>query len=257
MNAQGFLKHKDDIENLLMGESRPNILGFTETHITQMVEEHELQIQGYVCVRGDSESNKTGGVLLFIDNRIKYEIISINVCERNWWSITVKIIDRYFKSILMLVYHSPSGSDIGFIDFLDETCNNDMLNGNVIIMGDFNIDMKVNNYCQNKLIRVMNSAGLKQLVNEPTRIVSTSQTIIDLIFTNTDVEVKVKHEPKITDHSIVAVYWSINSPENVNRNIVSRNYKHMNVEEFMRLVDISLNAIESSDINEFNYKFDC
>jgi len=64
------------------------------------------------------------------------------------------------------------------------------LNDNIIIMGDFNIDMKVRSYCQNRLIRVMNSVGLKQLVNEP-RIVSSSETIIDLIFTNMEVEIYV------------------------------------------------------------------
>lgn len=52
--------------------------------------------------------------------------------------------------------------------------------------------MKVNNYCQNRLTRVMNSVGLKQLVNEPTRIVNYSETIIDLIFTNMEVEVQCK-----------------------------------------------------------------
>lgn len=35
---------------------------------------------------------------------------------------------------------------------------------NVIIMSD--IDMKIHNYIQNKLIRVMNSVGLKQFVKK-------------------------------------------------------------------------------------------
>lgn len=73
--------------------------------------------------------------------------------------------------------------------------------------------MKVNNYCQNKLIRVINSVELKQLVDEPTRIVKTSETISDLIFTNLEVEVKVIHEPKIIDYSMVMVYWNVNLTE--------------------------------------------
>jgi len=72
-------------------------------------------------------------------------------------------------------------------------------------MGDFNIDMKVKNYNQNKLMRIMYSIGLKQLVSEPTRIVNTSETIIDLIFTNEEVDVTVKHEPRIADHSMIVL----------------------------------------------------
>jgi len=45
----------------------------------------------------------------------------------------------------MLVYHSPNSSDAEFLDFLEETCCNELLNGSVIIMGDFNIDMKIKN----------------------------------------------------------------------------------------------------------------
>jgi len=54
-------------------------------------------------------------------------------------------------------------------------------------------------------MRIMYSIGLKQLVNESTRIVNTSETIIDLIFTNEEVNVAVKHEPRIADHSIIVL----------------------------------------------------
>jgi len=75
----------------------------------------------------------------------------------------IKINDKNYNGTLMLVYHSPSGSNADFMYFFEELCNNDILNGNVIIIGDFNIDMKVKNYYQNKLIRIMNSTGLKEL----------------------------------------------------------------------------------------------
>jgi exonuclease III len=164
------LRHKDEIEDVLIKKYKPNIIGFTETHITQQIEDHELQISGYVCVRGDSESSRTGGVLLYIDRRIKFDIIAIETCEKNWWTTTVKIKDKNYTGIIMVVYHSPNGKDASLIDFLEETCISNMQNDNVIIMGDFNIDMKVNNYIQNKLTRVMNSVGLKQLITEATRI---------------------------------------------------------------------------------------
>jgi len=159
-----------------------------------MVEDHELKIN--VCVRGNSESNRTGGVLLYVDRSIKFAIVALNICERNWWAITIKTSNESYKRILILVYHLPSSSDAEFLGFLEETCCNELLNGSVIIMDDFNIDMKVKNYNQNKLMRLMYSIGLKQLVNEPTR--STSETI-DLIFTNEEVDVTVKHEPRIAD----------------------------------------------------------
>lgn len=84
LNTQGFLKHKDEIENVLIRKLRPSIAGFTETHITRQIEDHELQINGYVCVRGDSELSRTGGVLLYTDSKIKFRVIESVTYERNW-----------------------------------------------------------------------------------------------------------------------------------------------------------------------------
>jgi len=71
----------------------------------------------------------------------------------------------------MLVYHSPSGSDAAFIGYLmEESCDRVLRSDSFIVMEDFNIDMKVQGYIQDKLRKTMNSAGLSQLVKEATRI---------------------------------------------------------------------------------------
>ncbi|KMQ86761.1 rna-directed dna polymerase from mobile element jockey-like protein [Lasius niger] len=96
----------------------------------------------------------------------------------------------------------------------------------------------------------MSSVGLKQMVKEPTRIVNASATMIDLIFTNVELEVKVYHEPKITDHSMVVSYWNVSSAVNSNSMYVFRDYKRMDVDEFKRMIDLRLGAIEDGDFND-------
>jgi len=39
------------------------------------------------------------------------------------------------------------------------------------------------------------------------RKLNTSETIIDLVFTKEEIEVTVEHEPKITDNSMIVLYW--------------------------------------------------
>lgn len=95
----------------------------------------------------------------------------------------------------------------------------------------------------------MFSVGLKQLVNEPTRIVNTSETIIDLIFTNEEVEVAVKHEPKITDHSIVVLQWNVSAKKKENRTIVCRDYRNIDVDKFIKMIDKNLNSIEGGSVS--------
>lgn len=249
MNAQGFLKHKEEIENELIIKYKPSVIGFTETHVTKQIEEHELHINGYVCVRGDFESSRTGGVLLYIKEGIRFDMIGTERCDGNWWSIIVKIKDKDYIGIIMIVYHSPNGKDGNFINFLEEICINVMQNDNVTIMGDFNMDMSVNNYIKKRLIRVMNSLGLRQLVKEATRIVQNSETLIDLVFGNVEMEVEVWHEPKITDHSAIVVYWNLEEQVDENKAITYRDYKRIDREKFKELISIGLDVIEGDNVN--------
>lgn len=243
------MKHKDEIENELIMKYKPSIVGFTETHVTKEIEEHELHINGYVCVRGDSESRRTGGVLLYIEERVRFDKIAIERRDGNWWTIIVKIKDRDYIGMIMIVYHSPNSKDGNFINFLEEICINVMQNDNVIIMGDFNIDMTVNNYMKNRLVTVMNSLGLRQLVKEATRIVKNSETLIDLVFANVEMEVDVWHEPKITDHSAIVLYWNLIESVDENKVITYRDYKRMDREKFKEMVRNGLDTIEGDSVN--------
>jgi len=165
--VQSFLRHKDEIE-VILDKIALSVAGFTETHVTQELEDHELYIGGYACVRCNSGTSRTGGILLYLKEEIKFDIISSESRDRNWWAITIKVADVNFKGMIMLIYHSPSGSDAAFIKYLEESCESVLLNDSVLVMGDFNIDMKVKDYSQDRFRKTMNSAGLSQLVGEAT-----------------------------------------------------------------------------------------
>jgi len=204
--VQGFLRYKDEIE-VMLHRIAPSLAGFTETHVTQEVENHELYISSYAYVRDNSETSRTGGVLLYIKEEIKYKIVSIESCDRNWWAITIRLAEISLKGSIMLIYYSPSGSDAAFVEYLKESCDRALMNDSSIVMGDFNIDMKVQGYTQDKLRRTLNSVGLSQLVKETTRITSTSETIIDLVFSNMDLQVEVWHEDRGSFHSVVELEY--------------------------------------------------
>jgi len=127
-------------------------------------------------------TSRTDGVLLYIKEEIKYEIMSVESCDRNWWAIAIKVAEVNLRGSIMLIYHSPNSSGAAFIEYLEESCDRVLMSDSFIVMRDFNIDMKVQAYTQDKLRKTMNSAGLSQLVKEATRITSTSETIINLVF---------------------------------------------------------------------------
>jgi len=80
----------------------------------------------------------------------------------------------------------------------------------------------------------MQAIGCKQLVQEPTRIVKNSETIIDLVFSNVETEIEVRHESRITDHSTIVLYWREKKVEGIDKKVVRRDYKRMNEQEFSK-----------------------
>lgn len=78
--------------------------------------------------------------------------------------------------------------------------------GQVILVGDFNIDVSKDSQYSKKLIKEMKSVSMYQWVKEYTRVTSNSKTIIDLVFSNESINTKVLEVPRITDHFIVKVW---------------------------------------------------
>ena len=202
LNAQSLPSNIDQIRNFITAiQNSPVLLGFTETRVTDDIENWEIEIEGYECIRCDSRNRRTGGVTLYVKNDMKIESIVVNTIENNCWFIIINVNFKSYKGSVMVVYHSPNSEDKEFIDFIEHTAEDLAIKGNTIIMGDFNINMNRVNSTSLKLKSALNGLGLKQLVNEPTRVGRESSTIIDLVFSNIDLDVKVYDTPKITDHS--------------------------------------------------------
>lgn len=75
-----------------------------------------------------------------------------------------------------------------------------------IIVGYFNIDLSKKSTYSDKLTSLINYYGLKQLVNDYTRVTRNSKTLIVLILTNEyNIKAEVLHNYIISDHNTIAI----------------------------------------------------
>lgn len=87
----------------------------------------------------------------------------------------------------MCVYSSRSTENNYFINHLDKIIQAESnTHDNIIILGDFNIDILSDSHDRESLLDVMTSHNLQYSIDTPTRTTSTSKTAIDNIFTNID-----------------------------------------------------------------------
>lgn len=167
----------------MMQNTKPKIVFLTETHLTEKHDLDEFEIQNYRCSCCLSRSAHTGGVMVYVDDRLEYEIVSNTVAGDNWF-LAIDVKSTTLNGIYGGIYHSPSSSDVGFIDCFEswlrtvfQDCRTNLL------VGDFNIRWNEPGYAR-ELKNVTEALGIKQIVSEPTRVGPSSSTIIDLVFKN-------------------------------------------------------------------------
>lgn len=200
LNVCGFLRCKDELENWVCS-IRPDILCLTETHVTSDISDHEIYIKNYNASRTDSNTHRTGGVLIYVRDSIKFKRKYIAAVEGTWIEL-IKININNGITICNL-YRSPSSLVSKFCIDIAKVAE-DLNDGNeLLIVGDFNIDVSKNSNYGKKLLKDLKLLGLTQKVRLPTRCTTTSNTIIDLIFSNFCVETEVLDTPKLSDHNII------------------------------------------------------
>lgn len=78
-----------------INDKKPEIVGLTETHITNKIEEQEIHIDNYVNVKMCTGNDRTGGVIIYIKEYIKFnkinKVMDYGNNESNMWICNVKL----------------------------------------------------------------------------------------------------------------------------------------------------------------------
>lgn len=205
LNVRGAVNNYDELKVMIKNLNPAMIL--LSGLLVEDIENSEVNIKSFNIVRCDSYSTKTGGVAMYIKRNISYQVIHNEAFKKNAWLLAIKVKSKVFDGNLVVVYHSPSQTDAEFVRYFQEWCegnlNEEELN---IITGDFNLDLLSGSFYSDKIRNVINSLGLKQLVNTPTRIVERSRTLIDYVISNHyKLKVNVLLDEKISDHSTIVI----------------------------------------------------
>ena len=163
-----------------------NVIGVTETKITNCnVHTCNANIPGYVfeCVPTPLAS---GGVGLFIDEALSYCVLE-KISNEAFQSLWVEISFIKKKSVVCGILNRQHNSPKRFQQYFDETSEKFTSSGkHVVNMGDFNINLlkcDSSSYSQ-EFMSSLQSCYLIPTIDKPTRVRSSSATLIDNIFIN-------------------------------------------------------------------------
>ena len=188
-NCQGLLSKLTDVTSLLAVPGKEwDILGISESWLDNNHLDSELLIPGYWLLRKDRGTPKRrGGTAAYIDNHLNFSRrtdLETFTDEFLW----IELKPNYTTSIFLCICYKPPNTNTDWMSRLETSLSQALSESQaLILMGDFNIDLLVDNSHSRAWLDLLNLHGLTQIITEPTRVTTNSRTLIDhVIVSNTE-----------------------------------------------------------------------
>ena len=171
----------------------PDVVCIVETWLDSIIDDSEIHIQGYSVTRLD-RTRHGGGVLIYVKNIYSCSLLFKGSPEFECIIMSVCYSTIVSPAFCIAVFYRPPSSGVELLDNLFSTlCNifTSVSSNYFYLIGDFNIDFLTHSHpFYQKLLSVVSSFNLTQIVSEPTRVTNHSSTLIDLIFVSSLITVQ-------------------------------------------------------------------
>lgn len=253
LNINSLRKNCDEFVGFLMSlNSLPDIIILSETRcdIDEII---KLNFANFNYTSVYPVNNKCGGVTILIQKKIIFSIenkyaIKNDSIENCVIKIKSKNRDIYISGI----YKHPGLSISHFMKYIKQHIINIPKTADLIISGDVNIDLTkldddviIKNYADK-----IKSLNCTQLVNLPTRITSTTSTLIDHTYYRsnrfTDIRTGVFIN-KISDHQCTFIKVNANANLNAQKTEAARIINQRNIDTFKNLIQREMVAFNIDD----------
>ena len=223
----------DEIKILLNSQENIDIFCLSETFLTNEFSDAELNIPNYDCARKDRQSHG-GGLIIYTKSNLpcscRYDL-EINHIEMLW----LEVRHNKQKPFLICYCYRPPSATSEWTEkseqSIDIATSEDK---EIILLGDFNFNM----LSVKAWLRKTEYLNLIQLVQNPTRVTNSTETIIDHVYSNMPDNITHISVPfyAISDHYPVCVTRKItnfNGKGPVHKFISYRETKSFNEANFI------------------------
>ena len=263
INVNSLLSKIDELRDIV-GHTKPAILGITESKLDGSVTNQEVHISGYNILRNDRNRNG-GGVACY--NRSDLCFNSRNIFSDSIEHIFFDLLIPKMKPTSIGIFYRPPNAN-NFLESINDLKQIDFKKSEAYFLGDFNINLLLNNKFvlkenQSVTFRNFNSPlvskykelcqtfSLKEIIQEPTRVTSTTFSLLDHILTNAGWKISQKGviDVGLSDHQLIYCTRTIlRTKFNMHNQIRVRSLKNYTPEFFRE----ELTKINFPDYNIFS-----
>ena len=188
LNARSLSCNIDKLNNLLNSLNHTfSVICVSESWLKINSPCQLLEINGYKMLRTDRPIGRGGGVVMYVNSNILFQVLD-SPTSPDFQSIFIEIKNTVNKKNAVVgVTYRPPASDIDTFFNYFESCVNLISRGgkHMYLLGDFNINLlSENDMLCNRFSSFLRTYSLYPLIDKPTRVCASSQTLIDNVFTN-------------------------------------------------------------------------
>ena len=179
-----FLEYLDSIN------FKFNVICMQETWKAEGDDVSQFMLQGYNCITQGKSSSSKGGLVIYIDDKYKADVISNLNSYEHWEGLIIKVNGGNLSKTLTIgnIYRPPKILNEHINAFINEfssvVASLGDSNNELIFAGDFNINLlKINdNEVYSNFFDTLISHSLYPQITLPTRFTRTNGTLIDNFF---------------------------------------------------------------------------
>jgi hypothetical protein len=254
VNTRSLVRHYEDLL-LLVSSCKPHVIAISESWLDSSIADSEVAVPGFNFHRND-RNRQGGGVAMYVSNPIASSIVEScslpSGLECIWISLSLKHLPSNF---VIGCFYRPPQSDIRSLNDVFASIEG-LLSCKrfVIACGDFNVD--VSDACKpytSTFQQFISNYSLIQPICEPTRLSSSSTSILDLFLasSNTPVVSSGVIDSYFSDHLPIFLTVSWQTPKHLTKTIHKRSFKNFDPvlfdEEVARLPWSVLNVFDDVD----------
>ena len=215
-----------------------------------------IAIDSYNIVRVNrrpSINKKGGGILVFIKDCYKFDVDHVNTnINRHGEIISMTFYVHETKYKLIAVYRPPHANNTYVYETVTKLVTAEHHNRKLIILGDFNHDLLVDENCEAFCDPFCTDNNVIQLIDQPTRIdpENNTATLLDHIYTNVfNVCESGLVNLHVSDHCPIYMCLKTARNKNEKKAIYIRSYKNYNKQDF-------LHRLTTLNWDNFTYEYE-
>lgn len=181
INVRSLTAHFIEFKNCVLLK-KFDVLAVSETWLTNFITDKDIGIDGYNVIRRDRNGNG-GGVAFYVRSQIKYKVLQTNNNSIEHLCLELFVSNKSYG--FCVVYKPPKFNVRHFFDEFENILSDVLpLIETFYCTGDFNVNL-LNTDCPDTRVvcDFFETMGLHQVIDQPTRITSSTATLIDYILT--------------------------------------------------------------------------